>query len=165
MPERPPGGKVFGRSLFAEMARFLVTGAGATALDVLLFWLLVSLFPAHGKACFAVSFCTSVLCRFFADKRFTFVDTAGGTMSGKTGRQLLMYFASSLGTMVVGLGVYSLCLRFASGPLLAKLVSIPFVTASGFLLFKLVVFRPRSGGTNPDGMRPRLPRGSARPEE
>ena len=135
----------FRRSLFAEMARFLVTGAGATALDFLLFWLLVSFFPASGKACFAISFFTSVTCRFYADKLFTFGDT-----SRKIGLQAPLYFASCLCTMAVGLGAYGLCVRLGSGPLLAKLISIPFVTASGYVLFKFVVFRVKPAETTPD---------------
>ena len=129
------------RSLLAEAARFLLTGAGATALDFLLFWLLVSLFPDRDAACFAIAFFSSVACRFFADKRFTFRDSSRGV-----GLQLPLYFASTLCTMLIGLGVYSLCVRLGCAPLPAKLVSMPFVTAAGYLLFKYLVFPSRIQG-------------------
>ena len=127
------------RSLLAEAARFLLTGAGATALDFLLFWLLVSLFPDRDTACFSIAFFISVACRFFADKRFTFRDP-----SHKVGLQLPLYFASTLCTLLIGLGVYSLCVRLGCSPLPAKLISMPFVTAAGYFLFKLVVFSNRT---------------------
>lgn len=126
------------RALLAEGLRFLLVGGGATALDFLLFWLLVSLWPAHDKVCFVVAFFTSVLCRFFADKLFTFRDK-----SGRVGLQLPLYFASTGVTLLIGLGIYSLCVWLGCGPLLAKLLSMPFVTAAGYLLFKFLVFSNR----------------------
>lgn len=127
------------RSLLAEAARFLLAGAGATALDFLLFWLLVSLFPDRDTACFAIAFFTSVTCRFFADKRFTFRDP-----SRRVGQQMFLYFASTLCTLLISLGVYSLCVRLGCAPLPAKLISMPFVTAAGYLLFKGMVFSSRA---------------------
>lgn len=123
------------RALLAETGRFLIIGAGATLLDFMLFWGLVRVFPASGKICFAIAFFTSVGCRFFADKLFTFRDG-----SKKVGLQLPLYVASTVCTMLIGLGVYSLCVRLGSGPLLAKFISMPFVTAAGYILFKFLVF-------------------------
>jgi len=128
---------LLGRTNMGEIGRFLLVGLWATLLDYALFWIALWFMPQHEGVCFILGFTISVLCRFLLDKRFTFRNR-----DKQTARQATLYFGSCLITLAIGFGVFRLGLRLGIGPLPAKIVSIPCVTAGGYLLFRYIVFAP-----------------------
>lgn len=124
---------------FREIARFLGVGLGATALDMLLFWGLVGILECNETAGYLVAFYTSVICRFFFDQRYTFRNDRANTAI-----QLRAYAAACTLTALIGIAAFHAALWAGFPPLAAKIVSIPLVTASGYMLFRRIVFtRPR----------------------
>ena len=120
---------------FRRLCRFLLVGGGATLLDCLVFALLIWWMPAYPNTGFVVAFATSVCCRFAADKFFTFQNTKKTYL-----RQFILYCIGCTLTLGVGLLVFSLVLALGISEILSKLISIPFVTASGYLIFRHIVF-------------------------
>lgn len=124
---------------FREVVRFLGVGLGATALDMLLFWGLVSILECNETAGYLIAFYTSVTCRFFFDQRYTFRNDRANTAI-----QLRAYASACTLTALIGIAAFHAALWAGFPPLAAKAVSIPLVTASGYMLFRRVVFtRPR----------------------
>ena len=119
-----------------QPGRFLLVGGGATLLDLIAFSLLIYIFPEKPSVCFVVAFGLSVCCRFLADKKYTFRDTNNSYF-----KQFALYATGCTLTLGVGITVFTLVLQLGSSELWSKLVSIPFVTVVGYLLFRSVVFR------------------------
>lgn len=124
------------RGLLPQAGRFLITGGLATLLDLAVFVLLGLVLPEQLKLRFVLAFSLSVVCRFLADKSFTF-----NNRSKRYGSQFLLYACSCVITMLAGLGAFNLALYCGASPFWAKLVSIPCVTVAGFFLFRCIVFR------------------------
>ena len=121
---------------WAEVVRFLCIGGSATLLDLIVFNLCLLVLPSKETLSFVIGFSTSVLCRFFADKYFTF-----RAKQGKLPHQFALYLTSCLITLLIGVGVFNvlLCLNFTA--FWSKIISIPFVTVAGYFLFKFIVFK------------------------
>jgi putative flippase GtrA len=123
------------RPLWKEMLRFLFTGGLSTALDFALFLSALYVFPEKNNFCFVLAFVCSAACRFIADKFFTFRHRQGNIW-----RQSAMYIVCAVATLALGTVIFNAGLWWGLSPLLSKIVSVPFVTISGYLLFKIVVF-------------------------
>lgn len=119
-----------------QSGRFLLVGGGATVLDFMAFVILIQMFPTMPKVCFAAAFTLSVFCRFMADKHYTFQNK-----STAYGRQFVLYIAACLLTMTIGIWTFNLSMHLGADEIWSKLISIPFVTLSGFVVFRFVVFR------------------------
>ena len=113
-----------------------MVGGLATTLDVVAFGLLHHAMPTSSTLCFVLAFTLSVCCRFIADKRFTFQNA-----QTTYGRQFVLYFFACLLTMGIGIATFCLFLWIGVFEMGSKLLSIPFVTASGFIIFRQIVFR------------------------
>jgi hypothetical protein len=81
-----------------------------------------------------------VLCRFFADQRFTF-RFASKDAFGPFFRRFSRYIFCCILTLLLGMAVFHIALRLGCSPVLSKILSVPPVTASGYLLFRVAVFR------------------------
>jgi putative flippase GtrA len=125
------------RATAREITRFLCIGGLATLLDLAVFRLALAAIPSKGL-CFVIGFTVSVTARFAADKSFTFKANAG-----KTSRQFTLYVMSCCATLLIGLGVFNALLLLSFSPMWSKVISIPFVTVAGYLLFKFLVFKQR----------------------
>lgn len=110
---------------------FLVSGGLSTLLDLGLFALLIQVLD--GSLAFALSYLICIVARFAFDVRFTF-----GVDSPEL-RHFRQYLAASLCLMLMGLGVFHLLELFFS-PVVAKVLSIPPVTLTGFLVMHYLVF-------------------------
>lgn len=117
-----------------EILRFLGVGLCATILDVLFFWVLLAL-ECNKTAAYLIAFYTSITCRFFIDQRFTFRNDRANSLA-----QFRSYAAACTLTALIGIATFQAALWMGLSPLAAKLLSIPCVTASGYLLFRRVVF-------------------------
>lgn len=126
-----------------EFLLFLCTGALATVIDVAIFHLLTSLTGLNRTLCFIAAFYTAAVCRFWGDRNVTFRTDKRAAANGSVAGQLFRYLLVCSGTMAVGIAVYHLARWGGCSNLAGKLVSIPVVTVSGFLFFKLVVFTQR----------------------
>lgn len=124
------------RDVKIEMLRFLMVGGGATMLDLGVFRVLQCSFGVNPPVCFAAAFSISVVCRFLADKFFTFRD-----ITANYGRQFTLYIGACVITLLIGLCVFEVLNYLTDLPFLSKIVSVPFVTVAGYVLFRIIVFR------------------------
>ena len=124
------------RGLGTEMLRFLLVGGGATLLDLTVFRILQRGFALNPTLCFIAAFTTSVVCRFLADKFFTFRNAEAAY-----GRQFVLYVCACCITLLVGLLMFEMLKYFTGMPFLSKIISVPFVTLAGYILFRRIVFR------------------------
>ena len=124
------------RNVKLEMLRFLMVGGGATLLDLGVFRVLQCGFSVSPPVCFVVAFSVSVVCRFLADKFFTFQNIAANY-----GRQFTLYIGACVVTLFVGLCVFEVLNYLTDLPFLSKIGSVPFVTVAGYVLFRIIVFR------------------------
>lgn len=120
---------------FRQIGRFLLVGGLATLLDVAAFGVLHWFMPAYPTLCFVLAFFLSVCSRFIADRHFTFQNTRTAY-----GRQFVLYLLTCLLTMGIGLATFHLFLWFGIVEIGSKVLSVPFVTVSGFLFFRHIVF-------------------------
>jgi putative flippase GtrA len=141
---------------------FLGSGVFSTLLDLLLFGLLIHVIDRN--IAFVASYAICICCRYLFDSRVTFATLAGRAAGNRFSR----YFAGNVTIMVLGLCVYNLLLLLPlamdstlvinagsqtwslppaqQATLIAKVLSIPPVTVSGYFLMKLVVFRGQETG-------------------
>ena len=84
----------------------------------------------------SATFSISVVCRFLADKFFTFRD-----ITANYGRQFTLYIGACVITLLIGLCVFEVLNYLTDLPFLSKIVSVPFVTVAGYVLFRIIVFR------------------------
>lgn len=133
IPHRAIGGR------FLEIMRFLGVGLGATILDLLLFWGMVGISECNETIGYLIAFYASIICRFFFDQQYTFRNVKTNTVI-----QLRAYAAVCTLTAFIGIAVFHAALWVDFSSLVAKALSIPFVTVSGYMLFSRIVFtRPR----------------------
>ncbi len=119
-----------------EVLRFLCIGGAATLMDLAVFRLCLHFLPERETICFVIGFALSVLCRFYADKHFTFRERRGTAST-----QFVLYLASCLLTLLIGVGAFNGFMLFGASAFAGKLLSIPFVTVAGYALFRYLVFR------------------------
>ena len=123
-----------------EGIRFLWVGLWATILDCIALLILTNFFQIDKTISFLLAFYTSVLCRFFFDKYYTF-STDSNLMLDSTLRQLMVYILSCSMTMLIGIIIFESSFHITHSVIISKIISIPCVTLSGFIFFKLFVFR------------------------
>lgn len=128
---------IWGKKHYPEVLRFLLIGGSATLLDLLIFRLLLIGLPHSVNACYVIAFTISVVCRFYADKYYTFKERSSKNKS----TQFLSYLLSCLATMSIGILFLNFFLLLNLSPFWSKVFSIPFVTVAGYFLFKFFVFK------------------------
>ena len=120
-----------------QFLAYLFSGGASTALDILLFALLLPMIGALPAYFTSYLFC--LLLRYFWDARVTFrqarTDVAG----------LGRYLAVTVSLMALGALVFQIAAGYAP-PLMAKLLSIPVTVAGGFVLTRHFVFAERHNG-------------------
>ena len=126
----------FNTGFFRQVSRFLLVGGLATLLDIVAFWILNRYIPEFPTVCFVLAFSLSVCSRFIADKRFTFQNA-----QITYGRQFALYICACVLTLGIGVVTFRFFLWLGVPEIGSKLLSIPFVTVSGFILFRQIVFR------------------------
>jgi len=123
---------------FPEFMRFLLTGGFAAILDIAVFKLLITFFPTIVTTCYIISFGIAAVCRFFADKFYTFNN------AGNTRKQFFTYIFSCLLTLGAGILIFNFLILLHLPALWSKVISIPLVTFIGYFLFKILVFKRNS---------------------
>lgn len=127
-----------------EGFRFLSVGLFATLFDILTLHLLNEFTEINKSICFTISFFLSVVARFFLDKNVTFryVCSNGICIIGSL---FFAYVLSCVFTYFVGFLFFRCGLMVGFSVIVSKIISIPPVTISGYLLFKYFVFKNQLG--------------------
>jgi putative flippase GtrA len=125
-----------------EGLRFLTVGLMATCLDLIVFAILNYFSKMSNSINFIIAFYLSVLCRFFADRSFTF-NIPWCSDKYAMSIELLRYIFSCTATMLIGLWSFHVVHWMGYSNMISKIASIPPVTLAGYLLFKFVVFRTK----------------------
>jgi putative flippase GtrA len=126
-----------------EGLRFLTVGLMATCIDLIVFAILNYFTEVNNSINFIIAFYLSVLCRFFADRNFTFKIPWCSDKYGMS-IELLLYIFSCTATMLIGLWSFHAVHWMGCSNMISKIASIPPVTLAGYLLFKFIVFRTKS---------------------
>lgn len=113
---------------------FLVSGGLSTLLDLVLFSLLIHV--VHVAAAYLLSYLICVIVRFGFDARYTF------SVDSPAVRHFWLYLGANIGLMLMGLGVFHLLGLYFS-PVIAKVLSIPPVTVTGFVVMNRLIFPRR----------------------
>ena len=116
--------------------RYLAVGAGAFALDYLLFLATLRLLGVDYLLANALGFTGGFLASFYFNGRYTF-DLAGGLAGPFLRYCLLALFSLALGSLVLHTFVQSLALA----PEWAKILVAVFTVCWNFVLYRHFVFR------------------------
>jgi len=127
-----------------ECFRFLSVGLFSTIIDIFSLHVLNEFTAIDKSICFTLSFFLSVLIRFFLDKNVTFRYVCS-TRFCILGGLLFAYVLSCVFTYFVGFLFFRCGLMIGFSVIFSKIISIPPVTVSGYLLFKYFVFKNQIG--------------------
>lgn len=125
-----------------ECFRFLGVGLFATMIDLLTLYVLTKFTSVDKSICFTFSFFLSVSVRFLLDKNFTFQYVCKNRFFTICSL-ISMYAACCMLTYFLGLLIFRCGLLVGFSVIVSKIISIPPVTVSGYLLFKYFVFKNR----------------------
>lgn len=112
--------------------RFLFSGGLFTALDLVLFYSLLS-FTSY-KLAYITAYALCIVLRYFFDKAFTFKTKSHSI------KQLSRYILANSAVLVLGFCSFQFASLFIA-LLPAKLSSIPVTLISGFIVTRLWVFK------------------------
>lgn len=132
----PPGGllrAIPGR--YHHLARYLLIGGMASAIDVLLFMGLYNGLGTSTLLAHSMSVPVSVLVSFFVNARHNF------HTDDHMALRLLSFVAVCALGYLVGFGVIDAATRAGIGPNLGKIASLPVVFAVQFILNSRITFR------------------------
>lgn len=125
--------------LASTVFRYCIVGVINTGTDVSLFLFLTARLSAAAAPSNIISFTTATCVSFLLNRRFTFRHPTYALIPAV---QLFRFVAINL-ISLIGSTVAIWLLSAIMVPIAAKLVTVPFVTAWGFLAVRLMVFQPR----------------------
>jgi putative flippase GtrA len=124
------------RERASRVMRFLAVGGAVTALDLSLVWLFQFFLPPLWAI--SLAYISAVTCHFLLNKFWVFRCARDDYR-----RQLGQYGMNVALCWLVTVAVVRLCLAtFTSNLLFAKVCALPPATALGFVIMRLLVFRP-----------------------
>lgn len=125
-----------------KLVKFGITGVMNTAVDFLVYTLLVSFFSVGLYLSQIISYSCGMLNSYIVNRKWTF-----STQNGFFSQELLRFILLNLSMMLLGMGIIYLCTqKLLLHRLAAKLISTLLVLAVNFLISNFWVFRPQDKG-------------------
>ena len=123
-----------------KLVKFGITGVMNTAVDFLVYTLLVSFFSMGLYVSQIISYSCVMLNSYVVNRKWTF-STQNGFFSG----ELVRFIVLNLSMMLLGMGIIYVCTqKLMLHKLVAKLISTLLVLIINFLISNFWVFRSRS---------------------
>lgn len=123
-----------------KLVKFGITGVMNTAVDFLVYTLLVSFFSMGLYVSQIISYSCGMLNSYVVNRKWTF-STKNGFFSG----ELVRFIVLNLSMMLLGMGIIYVCTqKLMFHKLVAKLISTLLVLIINFLISNFWVFRSRS---------------------
>ena len=123
-----------------KLVKFGITGVMNTAVDFLVYTLLVSFFSMGLYVSQIISYSCGMLNSYVVNRKWTF-STQNGFFSG----ELVRFIVLNLSMMLLGMGISYVCTQKRMlHKLVAKLISTLLVLIINFLISNFWVFRSRS---------------------
>ena len=123
-----------------KLVKFGITGVMNTAVDFLVYTLLVSFFSMGLYVSQIISYSCGMLNSYVVNRKWTF-STQNGFFSG----ELVRFIVLNLSMMLLGMGIIYVCTqKLMLHKLVAKLISTLLVLIINFLISNFWVFRSRS---------------------
>ena len=123
-----------------KLVKFGITGVMNTAVDFLVYTLLVSFFSMGLYVSQIISYSCGMLNSYVVNRKWTF-STKNGFFSG----DLVRFIVLNLSMMLLGMGIIYVCTqKLMFHKLVAKLISTLLVLIINFLISNFWVFRSRS---------------------
>lgn len=123
-----------------KLVKFGITGVMNTAVDFLVYTLLVSFFSMGLYVSQIISYSCGMLNSYVVNRKWTF-STKNGFFSG----ELVRFIVLNLSMMLLGMGIIYVCTqKLMLHKLVAKLISTLLVLIINFLISNFWVFRSRS---------------------
>lgn len=122
-----------------KFLKFGITGVMNTAVDFVVYTLLISLCGMGLYVSQVISYCCGMLNSYIVNRKWTF-----STKNGFFSLELVKFIVLNLAMMLLGMGIIFLCVERAGfHKLLGKLISTVLVMIVNFVISNFWVFRPK----------------------
>ncbi len=129
------------RKHIAEWGRFLLIGGWSTLVDCAVLAMLTVWANWDPTPAYIAGFTTSIVSRYFIDRYYTFKHTK--MFAAVVWKEFFQYILSCCLAMAIGTVIFYAGIYLELSVALSKIISIPPVTISGYLLFRFLVFRAK----------------------
>jgi putative flippase GtrA len=141
-----------------RLARFGVTGAAATSLNVLILWLLVTKFGVWYLGASIVAFSLSLACNFTLQKVWAF----SASCSGQPATQLVQFLSFNLVAMLLNTAILYIAVEcFRLSAVVGQLVNSAILALMSYRAYRWI-FSSTQHSSNPAAA-PKVPNAVVRP--